>query len=188
MIGGLTARSKPLLPDFSDLIAAEEAQLRASRRARRGCRPVRWQPALYFDRPPGGHTVVTPMTAPHRPSRGRLCNECLFVSCVSPPRRVIELCSLLFAFLFALPGPSRTQCNTARIEPQNMTSSPDAEGLVLQWMPNDNALISFHAAREPPGVIRPLRMMSHGPRLSAMRCLSLICTSSNLNLNRSESR
>ena len=41
--------SKPLLPEFLDLIAAEEAQLRASR-ARRGWRPVRWQPALYFDK------------------------------------------------------------------------------------------------------------------------------------------
>ena len=35
-----------------------------------------------------------------------------------------------------------------------MTSSPDAEGLVLQWMPNDNALISFHAARDSePGLL-----------------------------------
>ena len=30
-----------------------------------------------------------------------------------------------------------------------MTSSPDTEGLVLQWTPNDNALILSYAAREP---------------------------------------
>ena len=78
------------------------------------------QPALYFDI--GWRRLSAPAVVAYATS---VYSSAVWLCLTSEEGTCVLSCDGVCAFLFALP--SRIQCTAARIEPQNMTSSHDAD-------------------------------------------------------------